>query len=76
MAQVTIYLDRETEQAMKDAVQASGLSKSKWLAGLIHEKTAQEWPVSVLNLAGAWADFPEVEELRAGMGEDIPREPI
>lgn len=28
------------------------------------------------SLAGAWEDFPEVEALRAGLGEDVPREPL
>jgi hypothetical protein len=76
MGQVTLYLDAETEARMKEAAKAEGISQSRWLADLIRERTAREWPPSVAALAGAWTDLPTVEELRKGMGEDIPREPI
>ena len=33
-AQVTLYLDTETERAMKMAATAAGLSLSRWVAGL------------------------------------------
>jgi len=46
------------------------------VADLIREKTAARWPESVARLAGAWADFPTAEEIRAGLGEDLPREAI
>lgn len=76
MGQVTLYLDTETERAMKAAAQAANLSLSRWVGQLIQENLRQEWPRSVAELAGAWKDFPEAEELRAEMGEDVPREPI
>lgn len=65
MARVTIYLDEETERRMKRAADEAGLSRSRWVAGAIREKTATEWPQSVRRLAGAWKDFPDVDELRA-----------
>lgn len=34
------------------------------------------WEAVVQKTAGAWPDFPTVEEIRAGMGEDVPREPF
>jgi hypothetical protein len=55
---------------------SAGVSQSRWLADLIRERTAREWPPSVAALAGAWADLPIAEELRKGMTEDIPRESI
>jgi hypothetical protein len=76
MGQVTLYLDTETEARMKEAAQAAGVSQSRWLAELIRERTANEWPPSVAALAGAWADMPTVEELRQSPGEDVPREPF
>ncbi len=76
MGQVTLYLDTETEARMKEAAQAAGLSQSRWLAELIRERTANEWPPSVAALAGAWADMPTAEELRQNPGEDVPREPF
>lgn len=76
MAQVTIYLDDETEARMKRAADEAGVSRSRWVADVIREKTVKEWPESFRRLAGAWQDFPEVDELRAGLGEDVPREPL
>jgi hypothetical protein len=76
MAQVTLYLDAEIEARMKDAAKAAGVSQSRWLADLIRERTANEWPPSMAELAGAWSDMPTAEELRRGSGQDVPREPI
>lgn len=73
MAQVTIYLDEHTEEQMDRAAKDAGLSRSRWVAELIREKTTSEWPESVRQLAGSWKDFPDVEEIRAGLGEDAPR---
>ena len=74
MGQVTLYLDNETESKMKSAAKAAGVSQSRWVVELIREKTATQWPESVVRLAGAWADFPTAEEIREGMGKDAPRE--
>lgn len=75
MAQVTIYLDEETERKMKEAATAAGLSYSKWISGLIREKTRTEWPENVARLAGAWADPSSDDEPRIA-ARDIPREPF
>lgn len=76
MGQVTIYLDSETEEKMINIVKKSGISKSKWIAALIKEKTASTWPDHIFGLAGAWKDFPTAEEIRKGMGQDAKREPL
>jgi hypothetical protein len=76
MGQVTLYLDPDTETRMKTAAKAAGVSQSRWVAELIRQKTVTEWPDSVARLAGAWADFPTAEEIRAGLGNDVPREPL
>jgi hypothetical protein len=47
---------------------------SRWLAELVRAKTRTEWPLAVREAAGAWADFPDVEELRASVAADTPRE--
>jgi len=44
MGQVTIYLEDEIENRMKTAAKSAHLSKSKWIAKLIREKVANEWP--------------------------------
>jgi hypothetical protein len=76
MGQVTLYLDAETEARMKEVAGAAGVSESRWLADLIREKTANEWPPSVAALASTWSDMPTAEELRQSQGKDVPREPI
>ena len=76
MGQVTIYLDDEIEHKMTEAAKSAHLSKSKWIAKLIQEKVANEWPQSVVDLAGSWEDFPGIEEIRRYSGKDSNREPI
>jgi hypothetical protein len=76
MGQVTIYLDSETERKMLNMIEKNGISKSKWIAKLIQEKTSNDWPENVKKLAGAWKDLPIAEEIRNNMGNDTDREPI
>lgn len=73
MPQITIYLDANTEEQARAAAHAKGLPFSKWVSGVIREKTANSWPQEVLDLAGAWPDFLSLEELRKHQGEDAPR---
>jgi len=74
MGQVTIYLEDEIEARMIKAAESAHLSKSKWVARLISEKVANEWPQSVVDSAGSWGDFPSVEGLRGNIGKDAKRE--
>ena len=76
MGQVTIYLEEEIEQKMVDAAKSAHLSKSKWIAKLIHEKVANEWPQSIVALAGSWEDFPSIEDIRSHEGKDAKRETL
>ncbi len=76
MGQVTIYLDSDTERKMEKIITKRGISKSKWIAGLIKEKTANTWPETVKALAGAWADIPTAEEIRKKGGQDAARKRI
>ncbi len=52
------------------------ISLSKWIAGLIKEEIADEWPESITKLAGAWKDLPTVEEIRKSPVDDIEREEL
>ena len=76
MGQVTIYLEEEIEHKMVAAAKSAHLSKSKWIAKLIQDKVANEWPQSIIDLAGSWEDFPTIDEIRTNMGKDADREPI
>ncbi len=76
MGQVTLYLDQQAESVMKKASQSSGISQSKWVSRVICEKAGSEWPAEVIALAGAWSDFPTVEELRRSSVKDSKRESL
>lgn len=74
MGQITIYLDKETEEKLRALANSMEISQSKWIANTIREKLQTEWPDSIRALAGAWKDLPTVEEIRASEGQDIERE--
>jgi hypothetical protein len=76
MGQLTIYIDNDIEKKVNNMVKKSGMSKSKWVAELIREKTANSWPDSVIQLVGAWKDMPTAEDIRKNMGCDADREKI
>ena len=76
MGQVTIYLEENIEQKMVDAAKSAHLSKSKWIAKLIQDKVANEWPQSVVELAGSWEDFPTISDIRKNEGKDADREAL
>jgi hypothetical protein len=77
MSQVTIYLDPETESKVRKIVKKKGISKSRWIADLIREKTDSIWPEEIRNLAGEWTDLPSAEEIRRpSRAKDAKREGI
>jgi hypothetical protein len=73
MAQITIYLDDEVMALVKGATKATGVSQSQWIADAIRLRMKREWPDSVRALAGAWPDFPTVDEIRDREAADVPR---
>jgi len=76
MGQVTIYLDGETEQKLNGLIADKNISKSKWIADLIRQKTQTEWPDRIKRLAGTWRDMPTADEIRQSEGSDTVREPL
>ena len=74
MPQLNLYVDESTHARIRRAAKAAGMSLSKWVAGVVTEKTANQWPPEVLALAGTWKDFPSLDEIRAGAQPDAPRE--
>ena len=64
MADVTIYLGDGTEWRVRAAARKSGVSVSRWLADLVESRTRTDWPPEVTQLAGAWPDFPDLQEIR------------
>ena len=64
MGKVTFYLDDETEAKMRATAQASQLPVSQWVVQLIQQELSTQWPAEVVELAGAWPDFPSACQLR------------
>lgn len=75
MAQVMVYLDEVTEQAMRKAAARAGLPYSRWVAGLIRTAARQTWPEEFLKLSGTLPEAPLVEAIRATDAPDLPRDP-
>ena len=73
MAQVTIYLDDETEQKARAAARSKGVSLSEWVAERVRQGALSDWPDYVRELAGAWSDLPSAEQLRKLTGRDAKR---
>jgi hypothetical protein len=76
MAQITIYVDEETAEKLRAFVKSKRMSQSKWIVELIRERLRTEWPEHIVELAGAWEDFPTAETIRKEMGQDVPRKPL
>ncbi|GHU07844.1 hypothetical protein FACS189497_15080 [Betaproteobacteria bacterium] len=74
MAQITLYLDDATQALVDQAAEASGLSKSRWVAELIRKYAHHEWPAECLALAGKFPDFPLCDDLNLPTpAADAPR---
>ena len=73
MPQITLYFDDETDRLMRERAKAAGVSYSRWVAMLIHDKARAEWPIAIRDLAGCFPDFPTAEELRGDTVADAER---
>jgi hypothetical protein len=56
MAQVTIYLDKKTEQKARAAAKRTGKSLSAWLRTVIETAPEAEWPHDFERLFGVIKD--------------------
>ena len=76
MAQLTIYLPDDIESRARRAAKAKGKSVSRWIADQVVDSLENTWPKGVLDAAGAFPDFPSLEEIRKGYGADASRESL
>lgn len=76
MANITIYLSDEVERRIRQAAEAQGKSVSRWISGRLTELVDQSPAGELLLLAGAFPDFPDIDDLRAGYGPDARRENV
>ena len=74
MAQVTIYIPNDLESQIKEKASSLNISISKFISTLLEQKVQNEWSPSSRKLAGAWDDFPTLQEIRADQGQDVERE--
>lgn len=74
MAQVTIYVDEDTERRLRDAAATAGVSVSRWIADLVRARTMATWPADVAGYAGSWGS-DEVDG-SPSVADDVPREPL
>ena len=74
MAQITLYLPDDVESKARKAARAQKKSVSRWIADQIKHNFEKSLPQSWIDAAGAFPDFPQVEDLRKGYGEDARRE--
>ncbi len=64
MARITIHLDDKLLAQMQRVAKAEGISPNQLIAEAIRLRAKTEWPTSVRALAGAWPDFPTLDEIR------------
>jgi len=76
MANITVYLSGDLEKKARTAARDHRISVSRWIAGEIAKSLQTTWPQAFLDAAGAFPDFPDIQELRRGYGEDAPRESL
>jgi hypothetical protein len=74
MAKITIYLPDELERKARKTARQNHLSVSRWIADQVAQKLSNTWPPEFLEALGSCPDFPDLEELRRGYGEDVRRE--
>ena len=76
MAKLTIYLPDDVERRARSAARRNRTSVSRWIADEVKRKLDRKWPPEFLAAAGACPDFPSLEELRSGYGQDASRESL
>lgn len=74
MAQVTIYMNNELEEKVKDIASTLNLSISKFISTILEKNLKNSWNENTHQLVGSWNDFPTLEEIRENQGKDIERE--
>jgi hypothetical protein len=76
MPNLTIYLPKDLEEKVRKAAKSEGTNVSRWITERVARLVNESWSPEFIALAGAFPDFPEVEELRKGYGADSPREEL
>ena len=76
MAHFTVYLPKDVEHRARMAAKRRNTTMNKWITEQITKAVKESLPESFLQAAGAIPDFPNLEKIRRGYGEDSPREAL
>ena len=78
MSQITLTLDEEVSEIINKMASAENITPDLWLSQFVERqvKKHQDWSPEVKALAGSWADFPSLDEIRGAQGEDAERESL
>ena len=85
MAQIVLTLDDAVLEQVLHQAKAENLSSASWLDKLIKQRVGMlnqpnqvnsYWSSDVQELAGAWQDFPTLEDIRYSTSQDTPRETL
>lgn len=78
MSQITLTLDEEVEAIVYQMADAENIAPDLWLSQFIKQQVKQHkgWSPEVKALAGSWADFPNLDEIRSAQGNDAERESL
>jgi hypothetical protein len=73
MPQLAIYINDNLSKKLNRAIEASGKSRSKWIADLIKTELEDEWPEDFFELAGSWEGEETPEEIMANIRKGLEK---
>ncbi len=76
MAQVTIYIDDDTEARTRAAARTAGVSVSRWIADMLRCRIGAAWPADVVALEGSWQPQDDGPGCDPADARDLAREPL
>ncbi len=78
MSQITLTLDEEAAAIVDKMANAENVTPDLWLSQFVERQVKQHqgWSPEVKALAGSWADFPSLNEIRDAQGDDAERESL
>lgn len=78
MSQITLTLDEDIAAVVYQMAHAENVTPSFWLSQFVERQVKQHqgWSPEVKALAGSWADFPSLDEIRSVQGDDAERESL
>lgn len=73
MAQVTIYMDYQLEQKIKNRAKQTSTSISKLISSILQKSLDDSWSSQTKELCGTWDDIQPLENTTT---KDIKRDPF